>query len=436
MRWFALPWLLILACAAPRVTIYHAPSGTLGELRSGVDPKSLLALVRNGEFGRAEQVLALRPLDSALEVRVAQGLLSCRSRRNDLAESLLRPVFTSQADTGLRRLAYFGLSSVLAQAERFQALESLERQALAEQLSKDTTALLTARVLSRLPPTVIIARAPSTELKMKRGLSGCPLAKVSVNGSRLTDFWFDTGASFCVISEPLARRVGVQLLTQELGYAGTATDRKVPFRLGLIDTLLLGDYVIANLPVMVMRPKDLNLGIPGFRIDGVIGWSLLSKFRMTIDYADRWLRFECPVPQGQPVHRNLFSLGGVPLVETAVNGSGPLHFILDTGAGASLVQESGLAKLAQEPALAVSLGCVGGAGGGDVRGQRLLRNAALTLDRYTVAPLNLMVHKLPVEDFPVAVDGLLGEDLLGNFTVTIDAPNGRVALVRPISTRP
>jgi len=118
----------------------------------------------------------------------------------------------------------------------------------------------------------------------------------------------------------------------------------------------------------------------------------------------------------------------MPIVEVAVDESGPLDFLLDTGAIGSMLTDAGFAKMTLTPPLATAVGCIGGAGGGDAKSLKIVRGAAMTLDHQTVAPLSLQLHQLPTDELPITIDGLVGEDVFKNFVMTIDAQQGNVTL--------
>jgi hypothetical protein len=371
-------------------------------------------------------MLAGLPLDSTVDVAAAQGMLDLLDGNYRLAEDRLRRVVYSPADSLVRRFAYYGLEAILTSEERYAALESLEIRARHDGLATDSTSYLAAQVMSRLGPMEIRVHTSSTQLPMIRTIANCPAAPVRVNGGREENFWFDTGASMSVVSEAVAQRFNVRMLSTAEGAAGTSTERKVKFRFGVIDSLLMGNILIRNVPVAVMKGNDLNLGVPFLNIPGIIGWPVIARFRTTFDNPARRVVFEppAPVPEGR---RNLV-FAGVPVVEVAFDHAGPLHFLFDTGANGSMLTQAGLERLSEAPAFASAPGCIGGAGGGDAKSLKVTPASTLTLDRQSVYPLNIQLHELPVQEVPIVIDGLVGEDVLANFAVTIDARNGLVTV--------
>jgi hypothetical protein len=420
-------WCWLFAACAPKVTIRPAREGVVGSIRAADIVRLPWQMVRAGEFSRAEKALAAMPLDTSVLIMAAQGMLDLKQGKYAQAEEKLRRVVHARADSSVRRFAYYGLQSILVMQERFLPLESLEGLAQRDQLTSDSTSLLAAEMLRLVGPLSVEARQPVTRVAMKKTIAHCPAATVEVNGPNRADFWFDTGASLSVISEDLARRYQVRMLSERPGYAGTATERKVQFRFGVIDSLAIGSMRVRNVLVAVMRRSDLSMGIPFLKIPGILGWPVIARFRTTFDYPARQIRLELPAPDRAGNRRNL-DFFGVPMVEVAVDATGPLHFIFDTGAIGSMITESGLDKFVHPPQVASGPGCIGGAGGHDVGKVQVVWGASLTLDRQTAYPILLHLQKLPTEELPISPDGLVGEDVLKNFVVTIDAHKGIVTL--------
>jgi hypothetical protein len=202
--------------------------------------------------------------------------------------------------------------------------------------------------------------------------------------------------------------------------------RKVAFRMGVIDSLELGSLTVRELPVMVMPDRELEfkfLFLTLLKIDAIIGWPLISRFRTTLDYRVKEIRFQRSAPNALAMSRNLFFMGQ-PYIAAAIDSSGPLHFILDTGAMVSMITPDGFAKLVTQPRLVSAPGCIGGAGGSDAGRVKTIRDATLTVAGKTIYPAALAIHKLPTEGMLVMPDGLCGEDILKHFVVTIDPQNG------------
>jgi hypothetical protein len=103
--------------------------------------------------------------------------------------------------------------------------------------------------------------------------------------------------------------------------------------------------------------------------------------------------------------------GGV-IVPVRVNGRGPLRFVLDTGSTHSAISERAAAAVGAVPVAHASVA--------SVAGETML--AVVRLERLEVGPTAVAgVMPSVMEDIPVnGVDGILGQDVLGPLTYTID----------------
>ena len=436
--------LLFLACAAPRLAIQPAvdqPQATSYKLRAPADTLQAWQLAHNGDFLHAEQRMAVNNSQSDA---LARGLLSIYRARPDSAEADFRRVLDSGADSAVRSVAYLGLECLFLSQERYAGLETLELRARREHLEYDSTNRFVAQALNRLGAMSIESASSILRRTMKLSLTGTPIIRLSANGRAVRDFWLDTGASMNAVTESFAREHGIRIVSEAVGSAGTSTGRKVRVRMGVIDSLRSGGLTLRNVPVIVLRDRDLSfklLFITLLKIDAIIGWPVISRFRATLDYPNRELTLEYPPVtnkegardsgiQGlRPESQNLF-FTGQPCVQVAVDSSGPLNFILDTGASLCMISRDGLNKLLAVPALGRSLGCIGGAGGGDAGGIKSIKAARLTIAGQELYPVSLTVHDVPGEGLAIKPDGLLGEDVLHNFKVVIDAKNGVLTLTR------
>jgi predicted aspartyl protease len=114
------------------------------------------------------------------------------------------------------------------------------------------------------------------------------------------------------------------------------------------------------------------------------------------------------------------------VVEARINGGGPVKLILDTGAAGTLISPRALAA----------------------SGVSLTRNARTAKTRGVARDTEVEVQQVPVDSLSVGdarvanlvvssyemdmpdADGLLGQDFLGNFNVSIDSGSGVVKLTR------
>lgn len=110
-------------------------------------------------------------------------------------------------------------------------------------------------------------------------------------------FVVDTGASATVVGDELAAELGLPERERVIG-RGAGGD--VPMRLVGVRSLAVGGMEAHDLNCLVMDLAGLRERI-GHRIDGILGYDFLSRFRVIIDYAARVITL---VPTGTaPVDR-------------------------------------------------------------------------------------------------------------------------------------
>ena len=118
------------------------------------------------------------------------------------------------------------------------------------------------------------------------------VVRAKFNGKGPFNFIVDTGAPAMFVTTDLVRRVGV-----EKEKDGWAKFEEMEIEGG------------AKITGAQARVEDIfqirgmnSLGLPGVRLDGVIGYNILARFRMQIDFSKTWmywteLDFEPPLPE-------------------------------------------------------------------------------------------------------------------------------------------
>jgi clan AA aspartic protease (TIGR02281 family) len=117
------------------------------------------------------------------------------------------------------------------------------------------------------------------------------LVKVYVNDAGPFDFIFDTGASMTVISPATARAAGIGeggRKAKALGANGQLDARVIRLR-----SLRIGSVETRNISGAIMNMASLNRTMK-LRLGGIIGYNLLRRYRLTIDYPKRRVWLECP----------------------------------------------------------------------------------------------------------------------------------------------
>jgi hypothetical protein len=144
------------------------------------------------------------------------------------------------------------------------------------------------------------------------------LVRVRINGKGPFNFLVDSGAPALFIATETGKRIG---LKSEKGEFWTPIDR-VDFE---------GGARLSGLKARVEDPFQLvgmnALGLPGASIDGILGFTILARFRLEINLAsDRmaWTRLDYSPPDPPVPKLKRGEDGGAPLGIQAMNAIGPL----------------------------------------------------------------------------------------------------------------
>lgn len=131
----------------------------------------------------------------------------------------------------------------------------------------------------------------STSLKLNLARPDRPIILVDacVNKRSAHRFILDTGASQTVVSTELAEEYGIAGEPNNLLIGAGGVNQS---SIGVLKTLTVGDTRLDDVSVLVtdiFRSLSDSLGI---RVDGILGYNWLNRFRIIIDYPHEILRFQ------------------------------------------------------------------------------------------------------------------------------------------------
>lgn len=285
-----------------------------------------------------------------------------------------------------------------------------------------------ATAFRKVPAREIRFPERPTPLPLLLSLSGVPMIEVTINGKRHT-FWIDTGSSMSIVSSNVAAELGISPLTRDTLEVATATGR-VPAQPAAIDRLQLGTIEIRNSPAlivssdrMVVRLGD-QAGVPLVaEIEGVIGFDLISRFDLRIDYANARVTMTKPETNVRlpGTGRNLYWVG-TPIVRLVTSKGIPLHFNLDTGAQETYSTD-GLPIKTKARTFKGERRLVGGLAGVTTVHGRFVDELRATMGGQAMVLRKLMIFVPDVSSF-VSLDGVIGSDIGKGGVVRIDATNG------------
>ncbi|RDE17231.1 MAG: hypothetical protein C4K48_00435 [Candidatus Thorarchaeota archaeon] len=253
---------------------------------------------------------------------------------------------------------------------------------------------------------------------------------VYVNQKGPFAFDFDIGASTTTLSSQLAERLDIPTYDghrkEAMGVGGG-----IPTRFASVDSIGIGSMIFKNEEVYVI---DLDSALKGCgKHDGVIGHSSLKSCRLSLNYAKQRLKLRkgnsSTSDEGREKAWYPFEyIDNTHLIRAPVyiNSRGPFDFVIDTGAGSSVITPD-LAKLLNlrtEPVNGIARGI-----GGDVRLE------LASLDHFSLG--SFVQEKMPVAVVDLASvsprgrlieNGIIGFDILRRLELTIDYPKKLLAL--------
>jgi predicted aspartyl protease len=112
---------------------------------------------------------------------------------------------------------------------------------------------------------------------------------VKINGKGPFTFFLDTGAGATLLTPKVAKSLGLKL--ERRGDAAFALGEKSELSLGRVASISIGDTSIKDFEIAVLDIDNISKGV-GRQLDGIIGYTFLKGFRITIDYPKQTVLFE------------------------------------------------------------------------------------------------------------------------------------------------
>jgi hypothetical protein len=185
------------------------------------------------------------------------------------------------------------------------------------------TAVTLTAALALAPPGARAARDPqvgkSFRVPYRLTDTNHFLVRVRINGKGPFNFLVDSGAPALFVATETAKKIGLKPADEATFW--TSIDRLE----------IEGGSRLADVKARVEDPFQLvgmnALGLPGASIDGILGFTILGRYRLEIDLTDdrmTWTRLDYTPPE-PPVPRNpQGEKAEAPLGVKAMNALGPL----------------------------------------------------------------------------------------------------------------
>jgi len=254
---------------------------------------------------------------------------------------------------------------------------------------------------------------------------------VFVNGKGPYKFILDTGA-IATVSDAVARDLKLKV---EAGEEGSGVGEKT-VRSGRthIRELKLGNVTLRDLDVGVLSLDDAPAVFGSKPVDGIIGLPIFEKAIVTFDYVKREVTLTAPdkfIALRESTLVPFQRRGHIPVVDGELDG---IHarFAIDTGARSALLVYGPFAnknKL-REKYHATIEGITGWGIGGPVR-SLLARAQSFKLGSAEIRDIAIRLStQRGGATTATDIGGLIGPDILKQFTVAFDYPQSRIFLVK------
>jgi len=251
------------------------------------------------------------------------------------------------------------------------------------------------------------------------------------NSNKELNFILDTGSGGISLDSTTCAELNIVLKKSDTMVSGIAGSRKVSFAFNR--KLITGNLITDSLNFYVNDYSLLGSAY-GERIDGIIGFSFLSRYILDINFDSAQIKFYTPghfkyERGGTIIKPSLRKLMAVPLTvrdkEKAVS-----NFYLDTGAGLCLLiteqflEYNNIILKRRRPVVTQVQGL------GGKKTMRLTVVKSLKIGPYTFrnVPTNLYNDELNVTSYPYTA-GLLGNDIMRRFNITLNYPEQEMHLI-------
>lgn len=278
---------------------------------------------------------------------------------------------------------------------------------------------------------------PQTEAKF---ITGFPFKQFSggvmVIQARLADltdtlnFILDTGSGGISLDSATCAEFNIQLRASDTTITGIGGIRKVSFAFD--KTLRLPGLDVEHLNFHVNDYEVLS-SVYGEKVDGIIGYSFLSRYIVKIDFDSNLIKVYSPGKISYPKEGTLLhpAFTNLPIQWLTVRDKRKLgfNFYFDTGAGLCLLlsekfaKDSSILLSRRKPVVTQAEGLVGKL---QMR-LTLVREVRIGPYRFRQVPTYLYKDDYNVTSYPFT-GGLLGNDLLRRFNMVINYPNREIHL--------
>ena len=358
--------------------------------------------------------------------QMAEVLLASNfNRPEELREKLQKLIAEHQAELGFENVCNMTVMGAMVEGyEGNYAVAADMVKAIADAVKAATGSLEGTGLSELLAYYEAVHEYPAPVLEKPVGDVRIPLTEKSdllwipvvVNG-RTYDFILDTGASFTMISQDLAKDMGATIISDPVFVGGGESTGGYGQR-AFIENMNVGPVSLKNVIAFVSEnPTD---DVP-LKVDAVLGMDFIERAgEIQINLAAMTLIIPAQTTALPASGRNIILETNIPVVESTDANGNRYTFILDTGASGANLSDLWFAKNAEmAAALPVETQNVWGHGG----------TVQLEIVKVPEFKLTIGTSSAEFKDFPATVpangtvsssrDGRLGMGLLKQFSKVI-----------------
>lgn len=252
------------------------------------------------------------------------------------------------------------------------------------------------------------------------------LIDIVINGNPIP-LLFDTGGSKTVIRKSLAEKMSLSVLSDSVK-AGGNTGKIETFSTGVIPILKVGNNSISNLNVIIVPDSQLDFGFDeegnSLKINGVLGWDVISSFKWVIDPHTRTYSIEKPKANKS---KELLYWDNMPIINVKYDNR-QMYFGFDSGNTESMFSKEFIPLMMKTKKERIDK--IAGINEMLEEEVYLLESIKINISNKDIVLNNISVLKrdiFPAKEFKVM--GLLAADIIQNHKCVIDFTNNEFQLI-------
>ncbi len=236
------------------------------------------------------------------------------------------------------------------------------------------------------------------------------------------NFILDTGSGGVSLDSTTVDYFRLPITPTERRLRGIGSIRKISYVMD--QTLHLPGLDVEHLDIHI-NDYDLLTSVYGVKIDGIMGFSFLSRYIVKINYDNNTLEVRNPGKVKYPKARILIKpiINGIPVFDASItDGNSTLsHFYFDTGAGLCLLMSEAFEKDSSILAKGKKIIETQAEGIGGKMPMKLTTVKEIKIGKYKFrkVPAHVFKDEYNVTAYP-ALGGLIGNDLLRRFNLIIN----------------